>query len=73
MNKQETILQSLARIEYLIYKLQYEDLNEYLKGVRDMVNLINGEESNIDITSHILEQVAKQEIKHELQSKINIV
>ena len=69
MNKQETILQSLARIEYLIYKLQYEDLNDYLKGVRDMVNLINGEESNIDITSHILEQVAKQEIKHELQSK----
>ena len=41
MNKQETILQSLARIEYLIYKLQYEDLNEYLQGVRDMIELMN--------------------------------
>lgn len=73
MNKQETILQSLKKIEYLIYKLQYEDLNEYLQGVRDIIELINGEKSNIDIASHILEQVAKQEIKHELQSKINIV
>ena len=71
--KKETILQSLTRIEYLIYKLQYEDLNEYLQGVRDMIELINGEKSNVDITSHILEQVAKQEIKCELQSKINIV
>ena len=70
MNKQETILQSLARIEYLIHKLQYEDLSEYLQGVRDMIELMNGEKSNTDITSHILEQVAKQEIKHELQPKL---
>ena len=69
MNKQETTLQSLARIEYLIYKLPYNELNDYLKGVRDMVNLINGEKSNIDIASHIIEQVAKQTIKHELQFK----
>ena len=70
MNKQETILQSLARIEYLINKLQYEDLNEYLQGVRDMIELMNGKKSNADITSYILEQVAKQEIKHELQAKL---
>ena len=68
--KQETILQSLKKIEYLIYKLQYEDLNEYLQGVRDIIELMNGEKSNVDIASHILEQVAKQEIKHELQSKL---
>ena len=67
--EQETILQSLARIEYLIYKLQYEDLNEYLQGVRDVIELMNGKKSNADITSHILEQVAKQEIKQEQQSK----
>ena len=67
--KQETILQSLKKIEYLIYKLQYEDLNEYLQGIRDIIELMNGEKSNVDIASHILEQVAKQEIKHELQSK----
>ena len=68
--KQETILQSLAKIEYIIYQLPYDELNDYLKGVRDMMNLINSEESNADITSHILEQVAKQEIKHELQAKL---
>ena len=67
MEKQETILQSLAKIEYLIYKLQYEDLNEYLQGVRDIIELMNGEKSNVDVASHIVEQVAKQEIKHELQ------
>ena len=70
MEKQETILQSLAKIEYLIYKLQYEELNEYLQGVRDIIELMNGEKSNVDVASHILEQVAKQEIKHELQSKL---
>ena len=68
--KQETILQSLKKIEYLIYKLQYEDLNEYLQGIRDIIELMNGEKSNVDIASHILEQVAKQEIKHELQAKL---
>ena len=67
MEKQETILQSLAKIEYLIYKLQYEELNEYLQGVRDIIELMNGEKSNVDVASHIVEQVAKQEIKHELQ------
>ena len=66
MNKQETILQSLAKIEYIIYQLQYDELSEYLQGVRDMVNLINGEEPNADIASHILEQVAKQELEYEL-------
>ena len=69
MNERETILKSLNKIEYLIYKLQYEDLNEYLQGVRDVIELMNGKKSNIDITSHIIEQVAKQTIKHELQSK----
>ena len=64
--KQETILQSLAKIEYLIYQLQYDELSEYLRGVRDMINLINGAESNADIASHILEQVAKQQLEYEL-------
>lgn len=70
MNKQETILQSLAKIEYIICKLQEDDFSEYLQGIRDMIYLINGEESNADITSHILKQVVKQEIKHEQQSKL---
>lgn len=64
--KQETILQSLKKIEYLIYKLPYDDLSEYLQGVRDMINLINGEKPNADFASHILKQVAKQELEYEL-------
>lgn len=64
--KQETILQSLAKIEYLIYQLPYNELNDYLKGVRDMMNLINGEESNADIANHVLEQVAEQQLEYEL-------
>lgn len=66
MNKQETILQSLAKIEYLIYQLPYDDLSDYLNGVRDMINLINGAESNADIANHVLEQVAKQQLEYEL-------
>ena len=66
MNKQETIIQSLAKIEYLIYQLPYDDLSGYLQGVRDMMNLINGEVSNADIANHILEQVAKQQLEYEL-------
>ena len=66
MNKQETILQSLAKIEYLIYQLQYDELSGYLQGVRDMMNLINATESNADIASHILKQVAKQKLEYEI-------
>jgi hypothetical protein len=64
--KQETILQSLAKIEYIIYQLPYDDLSEYLQGVRDMMNLINGEEPNVDIANNILEQVVKQKVECEL-------
>ena len=66
MEKQETILQSLAKIEYIICQLPNDGLSEYLQGIRDMVTLINGEEPNADITSYILKQVVKQEIENEL-------
>ena len=66
MEKQETILQSLAKIEYIICQLQKNDLSEYLRGVRDVVNLINGEKPNADIANYILKQVVKQEIENEL-------
>ena len=42
----ETITQSLTRIEKMIYTLPYDELTSYLQGVRDMINLINGEEPN---------------------------
>lgn len=65
MEKQETILQSLAKIEYLICHLQENEFSEYLQGVRDVINLINGEKPNADIAGYILKQVVKQEIKNE--------
>lgn len=51
---QETILQSLTRIEKEIYTLPYDDLPLYLQGVRDMINLINGEEDSIEVADTVL-------------------
>lgn len=64
--KQETILQSLAKVEYIIYKLPYDQLSDYLKGVRDMINMLNGEENPSEILDHVLEQMAKQQLEYEL-------
>ena len=50
----ETILQSLKRIENIIYTEAYDDLTEYLQGVRDMINLINGEEGSEDVANTII-------------------
>lgn len=57
MNKQETIIQSLARIENVIYSKSYDELSNYLKGVRDMINMFNGEESSESVASYIIEQI----------------
>ena len=64
--KQETIIQALTRIEYIIYKLPYYQLNDYLKGIRDMINMLNGEENPSEILDHVLEQMAKQQLEYEL-------
>lgn len=64
--KQETILQTLAKMEYVIYKLPYDQLSDYLKGIRDMINMINGEENPSEILDHVLEQMAKQQLEYEL-------
>ena len=53
--KQETILQSLKRIEDVIYTEPYDELSDYLKGVRDVINLLNGEEPNDSVADFILE------------------
>jgi hypothetical protein len=57
MDKQETILQSLRRIESIIYTMPYDYLTDYLKGVRDVINLINGEEDNTSIANYITDKV----------------
>ena len=57
MNKQEIILQSLKRIENVIYTIPYDNLTSYLQGVRDVINLVNGEEDNMSIADHITEHI----------------
>lgn len=66
MNKQETILQSLNRIEKTIYSISYDDLTDYLKGIRDMINMINGEESSCCVASHIIEKIKETKLEYEL-------
>lgn len=53
----ETILQSLTRIENIIYTVPYDDLSPYLQGVRDIINLVNGEEHNIEIADVVIENI----------------
>lgn len=60
MNK-ETITQSIARIERRIYSSPYDDLTDYLQGVRDMLNLINGEENNKEIADAVLQSLSQRE------------
>lgn len=66
MNKQETILQSLRRIERVIYSLPYDELTDYLKGVRDVINMLNGEESSCCVASHIIEKMDELKLEYEL-------
>ena len=58
----ETITQSVARIEQHIYSLPYDDLTEYLQGVRDMLNLVNGEENNKEVTDTIIQSLLQRKL-----------
>ena len=53
----ETILQSLKRIEDVIYSMPYDNLTTYLQGVRDMINLVNGEEYSAEVVDTILKNL----------------
>lgn len=66
MNKQETILQSLRRIEQVIYSLPYDELTDYLRGVRDIINMLNGEESSCCVASCITEKIDELKLEYEL-------
>ena len=66
MNKQETILQSLRRIEQVIYSVPYDELTNYLKGVRDMINMLNGENDSKDFTDYVIEQMDESKLEYEL-------
>ena len=52
----------VKQIEKELYKLDYDDLSDYLKGVRDFINLIKEYEDSESITEYILEQIANNKI-----------
>ena len=55
----------VKRIEKELYKLDYDDLSDYLKGVRDFINLIKEYEDSESITEYILEQIANNKWKRQ--------
>lgn len=42
----KTIIEQISAIKDYIYQVPYDELTDYLKGIRDMINLLNGEEQN---------------------------
>ena len=41
-----TTIKQLEKIADCIYQVPYDELTDYLKGIRDMINLVNGEEQD---------------------------
>ena len=46
MKSNLTIIRQLNKIEYYIHQVPYDELTDYLKGIRDIINLLNGEEQS---------------------------
>lgn len=42
----KTIIEQISAIKDYIYQVPYDELTDYLKGIRDMINLLNGEEQD---------------------------
>lgn len=57
--KIEPITYSITRITNCIYNMPYDNLSDYLKGVRDIINLINAEESSKEIADYIQKECKK--------------
>ena len=41
MKDKLTTIRQLGKIADYIYQVPYEELTDYLKGIRDMINLLN--------------------------------
>lgn len=54
-----TIIQQLKRIEQVIYTVEYDKLPDYLQGIRDMINLLNGDEQQERNLADTIEQEIK--------------
>lgn len=57
------IIQNLKQIEDNIYNVPYDNLSDYLKGVRDIINMINGEERSDSVSCYILTSI--EELKND--------
>lgn len=55
----EKVLESLGKVERIIYSVPYDDLTPYLQGIRDMVNLINGEEDSEAIVETVISNMER--------------
>ena len=42
----QTTIEQLFLIKTYIYQVPYDKLTNYLKGIRDMINFLNGEEQD---------------------------
>lgn len=60
-----TIIQALNYIESKIYTIPYDSLTPYLQGVRDMINLVNGEEPSMEVADTILDNLKRLENYYE--------
>lgn len=55
----KTIIQTLKSIEDLIYTFDYDAMPEYLQGVRDLLNIVNGTEDNEGVEETIIDECQK--------------
>lgn len=51
-----TVIRELNELSKIIYTKPYDELSDYLKGIRDMINLINNEELLLDYVKAEMER-----------------
>lgn len=59
MKEYLTIIRQIDKIANVIYQLPYDELTDYLKGIRDMINLLNGEEG-IDPDERLIDFIVEE-------------
>ena len=50
-------MKELNKISKELYSVSYDSLNDYLRGIRDLLNIINGSENPKSITKYIIKEV----------------
>lgn len=54
-------MKELDKISTELYSISYDNLNDYLRGIRDLLNIINGSENPKSITKYIIKEVKNVE------------